>query len=311
MSRRKVVFVMGNGHSGSTLLELILGSHPKVRALGEISNLHKVLDRGDVAEPRLCHICEGYCEFWNGQVDAGVLRRHVSRKGPLAPVLRGWSQLRNGMYEHLFSRSGADILVDGSKSVSWISRQVRPHWKWGGANPFLLYIQRDGRAVVNSRLRKYPDRNMEQEVRHWMRINDRMNAYYDKFPAERRYRLSYEDLATRPEAVISDLCKALDIEYFPSMVRYWEHNHHTVFGNAGTRSLIARYRKEFGVAEKPPESYSLEVMRERHGDHYDQVGLAIRLDERWKRELTAEQLAVFESVGGELNRQQLALFGRS
>ncbi|HJV28414.1 MAG TPA: sulfotransferase [Aromatoleum sp.] len=311
MSRRKVVFVMGNGHSGSTLLELILGGHPKVRALGELNNLHKAIDADEPDEPRLCHVCEGYCEFWNGQVDRATIARHVSQRGLFAPLKRGVSLLRNDLYRHLFTKSGAEILVDGSKSVSWISRQVRPRLSWGDVSPFLLYIVRDGRAVVNSRLRKYPDRSVEQEARHWKRITERLHAYYDKFPADRRHRVSYEDLATKPEEVIRGVCQALQIDFRPSMLRYWEHDHHTTFGNTGTRSLIARYRTQFGVADAPAAAESVEITRARHGEHYDQVGLAIRLDERWKRELSEEQLAAFDSIGGELNRRQLAFFGRS
>jgi hypothetical protein len=311
LSRRKVVFVMGNGHSGSTLLELILGSHPKVRALGELNNLHKAIDSGDDGEPRLCHVCEGFCEFWNGRVDYGVVKRYVSQRGLLSPVVRGVGLLQNSLYRHLFDKSGAEILVDGSKSVSWISRQVSPRWNWREARPFLLYIVRDGRAVVNSRLRKYCDRTIEQETRHWKRVTERLHQYYDKFPADRRYRISYEDLATKPEEVIRGVCKALQIDFQPSMLRYWEHDHHTTFGNTGTRSLIARYRTQFGVADAPAAAESVEITRARHGEHYDQVGLAIRLDERWKRELSEEQLAAFDSIGGELNRRQLAFFGRS
>lgn len=291
---------MGNGHSGSTLLELILGSHPRVRALGELNNLHKALDHGEAGNPRLCHVCEGPCEFWNARVDYRVLRRHVSRRGVFAPVVRAASRFGNSLYLHLFERSGADILVDGSKSVSWISRQVRPRWNWQGITPFLLYIVRDGRAVVNSRLRKYPDRSIEQEARHWKRVTERGNAYYDSFPADRRYRIAYEELATRPAEVISRLCAALQIDFDPSMLRYWEHDHHTTFGNTATRSLIARYRTQFGSGAE-----TVEITRARHGDHYDQIGLAIRLDERWKRELSEDQLAVFESIGGDLNRRQM------
>lgn len=301
MGGKKVVFVMGNGHSGSTLLELILGSHPQVRALGEITNLRKVVDIDD-AEIRICHVCEGRCEFWNGKVDIDVLRRHFSHRGPFAPLGRAISNTRNALYRHLFEQTGARVLVDGSKGVSWISRQLRPAWKWGDISPFLLHIVRDGRAVVNSKLRKYPDRGIDEESRHWKRVCERMNKYYEQFPADCRYRMSYEELATEPEPVIRRLCDALRIEYMPSMLRYWEHDHHTTFGNTATRSLIDRYRAQFGVGGQ-----TVAVTRARHGEHYDQIGLAIRLDERWKRELTEEQLSVFESIGGELNRRQMAL----
>jgi hypothetical protein len=52
----------------------------------------------------------------------------------------------------------------------------------------------------------------------------------------------------------------------------------------------------------PSDTGVIDRVRSRHGTHYDDVGLAIRLDLRWKRELTAEQLAAFETIAGETNR---------
>jgi hypothetical protein len=37
----KVIFILGSGHCGSTLLDLILDSHSKVFSVGEIGDLRK------------------------------------------------------------------------------------------------------------------------------------------------------------------------------------------------------------------------------------------------------------------------------
>lgn len=299
VSERKVVFIMGNGHSGSTLLELILGSHPEVFGLGEIVNATRAVDQKGGGAPKLCRICEGECAFWNRKADLAVLRRLFSRRNWLAALRGELARWHRNLYDHLFDWTGARILVDGSKRVSWITRQLRPSWRWRDTDPVLLYIVRDGRAVVNSKLRKYPEKTIDQEVRHWQRIVDNMEALYARFPPQRRYRLHYEDLARQPERTIRALCDFLGLGFQDAMLRYWEHEHHTTFGNASTRSLIARYREQFGSGGAGGGA----LTHARHGSHYEQVGLAIRLDERWKRELSAEQLAVFEKLGGEANRR--------
>ena len=43
--KNKVVFIMGIGRSGSTLVELMIGSHPDCFSLGEISKLPKLLQK--------------------------------------------------------------------------------------------------------------------------------------------------------------------------------------------------------------------------------------------------------------------------
>ena len=37
-----VIYVVGNGHSGSTLLDLMLGSHSKIESVGELKKLPQI-----------------------------------------------------------------------------------------------------------------------------------------------------------------------------------------------------------------------------------------------------------------------------
>jgi hypothetical protein len=306
MAERKVVFILGSGHSGSTLLDLILGSHPDVFGLGELVNLARAVDAPVEDFPHLCYVCDGRCPFWNDRADVDVLRRYFSRRGLLSPLTRGLSRMRRSVYEHFFEWSGRPVLIDSSKGVSWIRQQLRPRCHWvGSMEPILLYIRRDGRAVVNSRLRKYPGKRLEDEVLHWKRNVVAMNDYYGRFPFPRKHSVRYEDLTARPEEVVEGLCGALGLRYEPAMLRYWEHEHHTTFGNTGTRSLIFRYRAALAGAETAGQHPDLQEVRGRHGAHYDSLGLGIRPDTRWQKELSEEQLAVFEALAGEVNRTVL------
>ena len=56
----KIVFIIGTGHCGSTLLDLLLGSHSKAISLGEV---YKVLSFGQ-DEP-LCNLCGEKCNLWD------------------------------------------------------------------------------------------------------------------------------------------------------------------------------------------------------------------------------------------------------
>lgn len=303
MAGKKVVFIMGSGHSGSTLLELVLGAHSRVFGLGELVNLYRGVDGPRDPFPRLCRICEGRCPFWNDTVEIRVLEAHFSRAGHLAPIRRWVNRKSENVYQRFFGWSGKDVLIDSSKRVRWIAQQLRPRRNWKTISPVLIYLTRDGRAVVNSKLRKNPETDIRVEAREWKERVNRMNEFYANYPERQRLAIAYEEFASQPESVIRSLCDFLELDFEPGMLRFWEHEHHTTFGNAGTRSLIARFRAQSSSEEQPTAAVNaLENLRTRHGTHYDDVGLAIRLDLRWRRELTAEQLEAFEAIAGETNQ---------
>jgi hypothetical protein len=159
-------------------------------------------------------------------------------------------------------------------------------------------MARDGRAVVNSYLRKYPDRSVEWEAQRWKQQTEAMEAYYEQFSGD-KLMVFYEELCTQPAEVMQEVCRLLSIDFEPAMLNYWIHDHHLVGGNAGTRSLIHKYRRQFSQQEPgKPDSYAGSW----HGDYYRRAELAIKLDTRWQEELTPEQLEVFEAIAGATNQ---------
>ena len=136
----------------------------------------------------------------------------------------------------------------------------------------------------------------------WKRQIIAMNTFYDQFPSERRIKIKYEALATEPDKVIRLLTDALGMDYEPDMLRYWVHDHHHLFGNGGTRFLIYKYRRQFSEESEGLVKKIEHSKRFYSSDYYDQVEVAIKLDERWRKELSQDDLRVFNEVTGELNR---------
>lgn len=300
MVEKRVIFIMGVGHSGSTLLELILGSHSKILGLGELANLQEKLDSNPSEPARLCSICPGECELWNSRADISVLNRYFSNRKRYSTLVRQIYRQRKSIYQYFFEWFDAPILVDSSKRVSWIQRQLQPAVHWRKITPILLYITRDGRAVMNSYLRKYADATAEAVSRNWKDNVERMEDFFRRFNGPKTM-LAYESLAVKPYETTYWLTDFLGLRFEPEMLQYWKHDHHTCNGNLGTRSLIYRYRSQFGEESRAWES-NLQMLKSAHGEFYDRVGLAIKLDLRWKRELTEEQLRVFEAIAGRTNQ---------
>jgi len=301
---KKVIFIMGAGHSGSTLLDLIIGSHSKAFSLGELWSISA--DQVSKKQSLICGVCAGECAFWNRRASLPVLRSYFgrwNRSNRLAFALyRYLGGFKGNIYRHLLEWSRAEVLVDSSKRVWWIRRQLLPSWFWRGMNPFLIYLHRDGRAVANSLLRKFPERGMAAIAKGWVRGTQQRERYFRAFPRHRRLQLAYEQLATDPEGVINSVCDWLDIRYEPEMLRYWQHDHHPVAGNLGARSLIFKYREQFDGGLAAYWSQINEGDRYTNQAHYDELGMAIKLDLRWRHELSREQLDIFDTVAGAVNR---------
>ena len=96
MVQKQVVFIMGTGHCGSTLLELILGSHPQIMALGEVSQL-KLHFRTPSTED-ICRICQEPCPYWSERINPAISSMEVKNWGQCAVRTGGTPGKKNSLF---------------------------------------------------------------------------------------------------------------------------------------------------------------------------------------------------------------------
>lgn len=304
IAKRKLVCIIGAGHCGSTLLDLIIGSHSSAFSLGELHAIARHMDRGNGDSPRICSVCEGVCEFWNQRASLPLIKLYYARKSRIRSFMGMVARNFYNPYKLLFGWSGKSVLVDSSKQPYWFSKQLTPAYTLKDIDVYLIYIARDGRAVVNSYLRKYPERNVGEITGNWINQVLARNSYFDQFEKTKRLLVRYEELANEPEGTVQSICEFLDLSYEKDMLRYWVHDHHLIAGNAGTNSLIWEYRKKFKM--DVPESEKLHDVKGYKqyydSEYYEQIGLAIRFDQRWRNELTSEQIDVFDAMAADINK---------
>ena len=150
-----VVYITSRGHSGSTLLSLMLGGHPKVVSGGELKMLINPKSESKLCS---CHfVTPERCPFWS------EVQRHVLDW--VGVPLDGLSLMEEGDDE-TFSRhnqalfmaiavvSGCSVIVDSSKSLLRLSRllQVSRHGCLVNIRP--LYLHRGPLGFANSCRRK-------------------------------------------------------------------------------------------------------------------------------------------------------------
>ena len=302
---KKVAFVMGTAHCGSTLLTMVLGSHSDCLSLGEVSNLPEAYR---LKKP-ICSVCEGDCSFWDHNfteqerslLSKGFSERRLHRYIPLKleKTVRGF--LKNDQvfnpYSLIASKTDERVLLDSTKTVYWLKKKLAAReFKENLLDAHLIHLIRDGRAVMNSYLRRKQAQGLTVRKfgEMWAQRITNENNFFDSFSGGRKVRLRYEKFATDTEESLRSLCEWLGIDFQPGMINYWQHQHHTISGNGGTRSLIRKYQN--------PESKQMASDAQRPTGRYEERDFRIQLDQRWRTKLSAEQVAEFYETTNGLNR---------
>ena len=301
------VYILAPGHSGSTLLNLMLGSHSRMCAVSELTYLP-----GNVVQNETCTCGKSMraCGHW--QTVARALQARLgfdvlaephrldlgyadAPKGPyrgtrtyraawkVRRVLAYLSLVsplptpgflthrfeqgvinRLALYEAIREASGADVVVDSSKEYLH-GYAVYRHQP---AQTRLILLTRDGRAVFNSNLRR--GFNREYALRVWRNYyRFALRALGRAADPSHVLTLRYENLVTDPTRTLEKVCTWLGIDFSASMLDPDSCVHHITSGNN---------MRLGGVGE-------------------------LRLDTRWRQDLSTANQAFFERHAGTLNRR--------
>lgn len=234
-----VCFILGSGHCGSTLLDLLLDSHPRVMGLGEC-------ERAGRTQRCSCGKAFEDCEFWQslfgvgrdltrnvttvGQVDQGILDLILGRKNYCYAkadnlfVRELYEGSARGIYEYARIRSNAEALVDSSKNVT----RVKLLGQTGFVRPIVIHVVRDGRGVMWSRMKK--GRRGLSSLYWWIASNLKVELASRREKWE--YRLvRYEDLVANPEKELTRILGMLGLDFEEGMLHFRQKPHHLIAGN--------------------------------------------------------------------------------
>ncbi|WP_421785550.1 sulfotransferase [Hyphobacterium sp.] len=264
------VMICGAGHSGSTLLGLILGRAKGAFYMGEGAKVRYLGDPNKPLRKRACKVCGETCPVWS-----------VFNWDPDQPL-----------YRQVAGHVDAHIIVDSTKNPAWIRKRSR-ELEQAGDRPALIFLQRDGRAVLNSRFRKYPERDAAEQIEAWKAQISASRAVFDAFGG-RKIAVRYEELATSPETVVRSICERFGLPHSQNMLAFADGESHPLGGNTGTQFVAARDR-----VDGDPDA--ILQLTPRTKSYYANHSGAIRLDLRWKTEMSAPNLSLFNRLAGDFN----------
>lgn len=298
-----VLYIMGHGYSGSTLLTFLLGTHPRIATIGELG-IAPHAKQETTPEEYLCSCRTPIreCDFWRrvkaemtarghdfdaweadlefratGGGMADLLLRAVQR-GPvletardvgLRLVPRADREMRRvlsrieSLIESVLKIKGSNTFLDSSKRPE---RAVFMR-RIPSLDLRILHLVRDGRAVSWSSM-KNVGLSPEEAARSWVADNVGAERARRYFPADRWMTLRYEDLCADPDATLTKIHSFAGLPVTNGFHLFRDAEHHII----GNRMRLASTSE-------------------------------IRLDESWKAALQPEQMAAIERRVGSLNRK--------
>jgi len=301
------LYILSAGHSGSTLLNLVLGSHSHAVAVSELTRLPANIAHNETCT---CGRAIRECVYWRDvavrlqsklgfdmisdprRLELGFIGApRGSYRGSL-PYRLSWRIRRSAAYLSqltgvslpAFMRQRFDVGIanrlavydavreaSGAKVVVDASKGYLPGVAVYQAQPArtrLLLLTRDGRAVFYSNLRRGFRQSYSMSV--WR------NFYRNGLPVIRRrvdpnhiLHVRYEDLATNPETEVRRICEFANLGYEKSMLDPGAKQQHITSGNDMRLRLNTR----------------------------------IQFDAKWRSELLDSDRAYFERHAGSLNRR--------
>jgi len=225
---KKILFIAGLEHSGSTLLDILLSSHPQAVGMGEIHPLIDKENRKRIlknAHERLCSCGLPFldCPIWSSYLN--FVKKHDD-------LSYGKKYLR--LIDMAFENNQKDIFIDSSKntvSFQKLSKSIKSG-DLLGFELFVIRIVKDVRAWVTSMKKRYGIRG----INLWKQFNlwHNMNMEMDKLIARSGFpniRIGYEELCFYTEYILKIICGAAQIAYIDEMTDIKNANGHIVAGN--------------------------------------------------------------------------------
>lgn len=296
----KLLYVVSASYSGSTLLAFMLGKHPQIATVGELSGPDPKIS----PDQQVCSCSEllQQCPFWkqieqslNARgIDFSIIRQdkrfritkskllHHLLTRPLSigyfEAIRNWifhlpplqSRLQHflstnvSVMQAICEYKDAAVFLDTSKDIDRLQLlSFSPQLEIS-----VIHLVRDGRGQTYSKMRRGTP--MQKAARWLVQFDSLANRLAGKVGQAHFMRLRYEDLCQHPIKELDRIADFIGIAPFKAAVN--------PFDPQPALHILGNPMKWRGIA-------------------------TIELDNRWQQALGPQELQIFERIAGHRNRQ--------
>jgi len=267
---KTLLYILGYGRSGTTLLDWLLGSHQSIVSVGEIGRLPNEIINNCM--PKFCGCGKklNECNLWATIIDES---KEIIKNQDIS-----FSHWNLFLLEHIERFSDdTQVIVDSSGDLERIkkilSSDLSREYKIK-----ILYMTRDARAVIYSAsIRGYNRGKWKPSVFRaslsWLYRNTRMLKFVQSLDKNTCLQTNYESLTEHPEITLLNIYSFLNLPEPKFDFNNLTTINHTYAGNYKLRG---------------------------------QTILKIKKDNLWMNKISKKDLALIELITGRLNRHLLS-----
>ena len=281
----KVIYIMGAGHIGSTILDIALNNHPRIEGVGEVSKVHRSGWSGDRNRRCACGVELDECSYWPQvrrhwaeSVGGDRIDQYIALQARFERFRGGWPRLlwnrfrpgsdfaeyvkqTEAMYRAIQQVSGKPIIVDSSLTP----RRAYALTRNPNIDLRLIHLVRDGRGCIWSLMKPgkktltktYRPAPSWRTTKYWISANLQSTWVFNRVPGSKRQRIRYEDFVSDPSSTMQRI-GALVGEDLSGVVDertggLESDTRHTVGGCRVRMSKSIRIRADFAWMEHLPE----------------------------------------------------------
>lgn len=305
----RYIYICSAGHSGSTLLDLMMGSHSNVESMGEISHLSKNIALNTQCA---CGLPVRDCKTWRAVFT--LVEKHTGKSLTQSPysLLMGYPKAKvvidknhqNALYllkrefflalRYLQLRYNFKLLSPFTNTLEIALKNnfliaeslchvCKKELVVDSSKDYVkavgLYLQRPElvRLVVLTRdgrgvLHSNLKRkfSINSSIKGWKNYYSRAISLIDKHVNKKHIlTVKYEELVKHPESVLKEICEFTGIKFQSQMLDFSSHTHHIANGND------MRFSNDS----------------------------TIKIDDEWQSKLAPDVIKTFENMGGSLNKK--------
>jgi hypothetical protein len=229
-----LIYIAGSSHSGSTLLDLLLGSHSKVESLGEAKKIPHVLQKLRDGDSPACSCQERIdrCPFWRAVLSLDAA--NLSEPGMI--TIEQGADL--AMARRALAFRGRGVLVDSSKILGRLGFLAGEP----GFRLLCIHLTRDPRAVAFSALRKSKMKSVPsgsvsrlrlllRQALDWSRLNSKIRKRFESGKSVDYFSLRYEDFISGPTPILKKILTRVGLEFELPQLAFRDAVHHNIEGN--------------------------------------------------------------------------------
>lgn len=298
---KSYIYLTSFSYSGSTLLSFLLNSHPKITSVGELSGPISGINMNTF--PCSCGSLLINCKFWldiqsemkklnlplelsnfNTQYYSHIKKSFMDKSQLYTSKLSIFNYIKDILFDFDQSRakhiaqvnkrciklaeiitlkSKTDFFFDASKDSVMLKYLSRCK----DIDLKVIFLKRDARSLVCSYLERYPQLPIGEIAYIWLRDTLRREANIKNYIKPKQLiNIRYEDLCKNTEATLTKIYDFIGVEFNPLVFPLKPENHH-IIGN----------RMRLGKIE------------------------SISLNEKWKNELSDDQISTILDIVGAKN----------